>query len=178
MFVAKAKSVLDPVRHKRLLEDLEHMCTIAGTPEKYVRGSMTSVCNAEEIDYVTNFRVYRKLYPGFAIIGEKVNATEKCMAISGAFIRNYIDSRVVTLIPLIDAIEAGDAPDPTVLIIPNLYVCSYGKTLPAWKVASVYDLLLSRWTANKPSVVVVEDLEALQVSYGMVFEQHLKNYKT
>lgn len=172
----KPKTVLDPVRHQRLIQDLDHVCTIANTPRKYVMESMTTFCDSNEVDWVVNFRLYRGMYPGLVLVG-KPNTEERCMAISGALIRNFIDSRVVTLSTLLDAAEAGTAPDPTVMVIPNLYVSSYGKTLPAWKVASVYDLLINRWTANKPTVIAVESLLGLQQAYGLAFSQHLNNYK-
>lgn len=174
--IDKPKSVLDPVRHKRLLDDFDHICSVANTPSKYVRESMVGICDSVEIDWVVNFRLYRSLFPGLLLAG-KPQAEERCMAIAGALVRNFIDARVVTLSTLLDAAEKGNAPDPTVMVIPNLYVSSYGKTLPAWKVASVYDLLLARWTAGKPSVLAVEHLQGLQQAYGLAFAQHLQNYK-
>lgn len=169
------KSVLDPVRHRRLLDDIEHICAVAHVPQKFVAESMTSYCDSTEVDYVVNFRLYRTLHPGLLIHG-KPNAEERSMAICGAFIRNFIDARVVTLSKLLEYAESGNVPDPTVMVIPNLYVASYGKTLPAWKVASVYDILISRWTANKPTIAVVESLPGLQQAYGLAFAQHLQHY--
>lgn len=169
-------SVLDPVRHERLIEDLDHICGQSNVPRKYIQQSMKLVCDATEIDYVVNFRLYRGTYPGLVIEG-KANSEERCMSIAGALLRNFIDARVVTLSTLLDAAEGGTVPDPTVMLIPNLYVSSYGKTLPAWKVNAVYDLLLRRWTSEKPTVVVVESLKGLAAAYGQAFYSHLSNYK-
>lgn len=170
------KCVLDPERHARLIADFDQICAVANVPRKYVRESMTNVCDSAEIDYVVNFKLYRESYPGFIIVG-KSQSEERCMAIAGALVRNFIDARVVTLTSLLDATENHEVPEPTVMVIPNLYMKSYGKTLPAWKVSAVYDVLVSRWTANKPTVMALECLKGLEQSYGLAFAEHLNNYK-
>lgn len=175
---AVVESLLDPVRHARLIQDLDHVCTVANVPKSFVHRSMKSYCDADEIDYVVNFRIYRQSYAGMVIIG-KSNPDTRCMAICGALVRNFIDARVVPLNTLLDSMESSVVPDPTVLIVPNLFVQQVGKALPAWKIQQVYDLLLSRFTSNKPTVVAVESLAGLQQSYGLAFAQHLQsNYRS
>lgn len=165
-------SMLDPVRHARLLQDLEHVCTVANVPRMFVHQSMKAHCDAQEIDWVVNFRMYRETTAGLLIVG-KPNPDTRSMAICGALIRNFIDARIVPLNTLMDSIESSVVPDPTVLIIPNLFVTQVGKALPAWKIQQVYDLLLSRFTKNKPTVVAVEHSENLRTAYGQAFSQHL-----
>ena len=58
-------------------------------------------------------------------------------------------------------------------MIPNLYLCSLGKTLPAWKIQTLFDLLLSRYTAGHLTVFYVEDMQALAQDYGPMFAGHL-----
>jgi hypothetical protein len=172
----KPKVVLDPVRHARLLEDLDHICAVANIPQKYVKESMTSHCTAKEVDWVVNFHMHRNVSPGLLLV-DRPNVTNACCAIGGALLRNFIDARVMTLTSLLDAASSGDVPTPTVMIIPNMFVSSYGKQLPAFKVAHLYDILLSRATSNLPTVVCVEDIDAMTAAYGLAFADHLKNYR-
>jgi len=168
-------SVLDNVKHARLIADMNHVCTVAGIPRVYVNQSMKLYCDAQEIDFVVNFRVYRDAYAGLLLTGME-NSESRCMAIGGALLRNFIDTRLLPLNSLLRAVEDGTVPDPTVLIIPNLFVSSVGKSLPAWKIQAVYDLLLNRFTSNKPTVVAVESMMGLRTAYGTAFASHLSNH--
>lgn len=171
------KSPLDPVRHKRLLEDLEHICSVAHVPQKHVRESMVGYCDSLEIDWVVNFHIYRETYPGLLIEGKKGSATDRCMAIAGALLRNFIDARVLTVSKLLEYHEGPGVPEPTVLIISNLQINNHGKPFTAWQLAVIYDVLVRRWTANLPTVVAVDDMEALTQNYGLSFAQFLDKYK-
>ena len=176
VFETTPATVLDPVRHLRLIADLDHIAGVAGVNTSYIRESMTSHCDSVEIDYVMNFRLYRESVSGLLIIG-KDDIEERCFAICGAFIRNFIDARVVTLTTLLDAAESHATPDPTVLIVPNFYMSAYGKTLPAWKIATIYDILLQRAAENRPTILGMDNFLAMKQSYGGSIVNHLKKYK-
>lgn len=168
----EVKSVLDPQRHARLLADLENICHVANVPRTFVHQSMTGFCDGQEIDWVVNFRMYRETCAGLLVVA-RPNPDTRAMAICGALLRNFIDARVMPLNTVLDHLEAHEMPEPTVLIIPNLFVQQLGKALPAWKLQQVYDLLLQRFTANKPTVVCVENLQAMQSAYGQAMYEHL-----
>lgn len=175
--LAPPPSVLDSIKHARLIQDMDHVCLVANVPKKFVNSSMKGWCNATEIDYVVNFNLYRPLYAGLVLHG-MTHPDTKCMAITGALVRNFIDARVIPLNTLLKDMESSVVPDPTVLVIPNLYVSQVGKGLPAWKIQAVYDLLLQRFAANKPTVVAVESMAGLAGFYGQTFANHLDgNYK-
>lgn len=171
-----ANFVLDPVRHLRLIADLDHIAAVAGINPHYVRTSMVPYCDSTEVDYVVNFRLYRENHSGLLICG-KDDTEERCFAICGALVRNFIDARVMTLTTLLDAAEAHATPDPTVLIVPNFYMCTYGKTLPAWKVATIYDILLSRAAENRPTILGMDNYQTMKQSYGQSITNHLKKYR-
>jgi hypothetical protein len=173
---APPKSVLDPERHKRLLEDLEHICSIAHVPQKHVRESMVGYCDSLEIDWVTNFRLYRETYPGLLIEGHK-DSTDRCMAIAGALLRNFIDARVVSVNKILEYHETNSIPEPTVLVISNLQINNHGKPFTAWQLAVIYDVLVRRWTANLPTVVAIDNMDSLKQTYGLSFGQFLEKYK-
>ena len=174
MNIQAPQSVLDAVRHARLLQDIEHVCVVANVPQKFVHTSMKNYCDATEIDYVVNFRLYRESFAGLILHGLSSPDT-RCMAIAGALVRNFIDARVIPLNSLLLAMESSVVPDPTVLVIPNLFVTQVGRGLPAWKIQAVYDLLLNRFSANKPTVLAVESLSGLAGAYGSTFASHLEN---
>jgi hypothetical protein len=97
------------------------------------------------------------------------------MAMAAALLRNYIDARVITVQTLLEASEHHhEIPDPTVLLIPNLFVRQGGKGIPSWKMSLIYDLLLSRFTAGRVTVAYVEDMNLMAADYGALMAQHLK----
>jgi hypothetical protein len=98
----------------------------------------------------------------------------RCMAITGTLVRHFIDARMMTLNAVIA--NPSMAEDPTVLVIPNLYMMSFGKQLTAWQMQTIYDVLLARLTANKPTVVCVENMEGLRAAYGPLFADHLEQH--
>jgi hypothetical protein len=122
---------------------------------------------------VVNFRLYRGSIAGLVLDG-KSNPDTRCMAICGAFVRNFIDARVFSLTDLVDCVQDKDkdVPEPTVMLIPNLFVPS----LPVWKSSLVYDVLLRRLTLNLPTVVAVESMAKLRNTYGETFFQHLTSH--
>lgn len=171
----ESQSVLDPVRHARLLEDIEKISMTSGVPTKFIKTSMKAWCHDIELDYVSNFRVLKSSHPGL-LLPANTNVEERCMAIGGAFLRNFIDARVMSLLKVLDLVEAAEMPSPTVLLIPNLQINSSGKALPSWKVGQIYDLLVDRWSAGKQTVIGVESTSALSAGYGAAFSNHIKSY--
>ena len=59
----------------------------------------------------------------------------------------------------------------------NLFLVSTGKGVPSWRIQLIYDVLLQRSVQNKPSVVYVEDLAALQKAYGAPFADFLGGFR-
>ncbi len=176
MDITAATSVLDPVRHLRLIADMDHIAGVAGVHPSFIKYSMIPYCDSTEVDYVMNFRLYRDTFSGLLLLG-KDDADDRCNSICGALVRNFIDARVVTLTTVLDCAEAYNTPDPTVLIVPNFYMSSYGKTLPSWKVAVIYDVLLQRAAENKPTILAMDSFAAMKQSYGSSIASHLRKFK-
>lgn len=171
-------SILDPVHHQRLIADLEHVCQTANVLPMYVHQSMKGIAHPDEIEWVKHFRDHQTNGTGMVITGSESPET-RMMSIAGALIRNFVDARVISLTNMLSLREMNALPDCTVMLVPNLFLRSAGKALPAWKVQIVYDILLARMTSNRPTVVYVEDLDALAAEYGRVFKDHLsQNYLT
>lgn len=170
----KPKVVLNPIIHKRIIDDMERVCETANVPAQYVRESMKGIARDDDIEWVRSFNIHRKNGNGGIVIAGNDHIETRCMAITGTLVRNFIDARIMSLNTVVAA--PGEAVEPTVLVIPNLYLTSFGKQLTAWQVQAVYDVLLNRLTSNKPTVVCVEDLNGLAMAYGPVFAEHIKQH--
>lgn len=173
------KSILDVKgAHARLVADLPHVCELANVPPSYVHNSIKGICTKDETDWVVNFHKNRASgVAGLAMVGTD-EAEKHMLAMAGAFLRNYIDARVVTKDRLLAMATSDVITMPTVLLVPNFFIQGYGKGQPSYKVQALYDLLLSRFTASKPTVLYIEDFAAMRKEYGEAIASHIKaHYK-
>jgi hypothetical protein len=84
---------------------------------------------------------------------------------------------VIPLNTLIESTQNGSTPpSPTVLLIPNLFMNAMGKSVPAWRVQTMYDLLLDRSIKSKPTVAYVEDMDGVVKMYGEPFRDFLSRF--
>src|SRR5574337_715786 len=126
------------------------------------------------MEWLKHYPEHAKSGMGLLVTGaQSIAPSTKCFAIAGALLRNFVDARVITRDTLLKALEAERELSPTVLLMPNLFTVTAGKSLPDWRVQLLYDALLARRAAGKPTVAYVEDLHALTEVYGTVFAQHL-----
>ena len=169
------KSVLDKEVHARLIQDMDHVCATANIPPLYVHRRMAEFCPDADIKFVKDYRRLRAEGQGGYMITGKASEP-RCMAMVGAFLRNFIDARLVTINQLIEGAKEGIVSDPTVLVCPNLFVSTFGKALTSWQIQSVFDILLARMTQGKLTVVYVEDLKDLADKYGLMVHDHLATH--
>lgn len=174
-------SVLDKEKHQRLIQDIDHIADTANIPTAAIHRSAVGFVSSSELDWLRHFNAYRTNKAGLVIVGEpESNPEDKCVAITAALVRNFIDARFMAVNSVLTAAEDGNLPEPTVLVIPNLFVCSAGgkNALPAYKIQTVYDVLVRRMALNRPSVLYIENLDQCNLAYGGFFVRHLKqNYK-
>lgn len=175
---ADPKPVIDPVRHERLLADLDGVLARAHIPKAALFESAAGVCTETELYWLTEYRRNAEIPRGFVLVGQpkpdKPAPEKKMMAICGALLRNYVDAQVLSLNSVLEAMDS-DPPDCTVLLIPNLYLKQGGKTLPSWQMQRVYDLLLARLTSSQITCCYVESLEGLAADYGANLSSHLRD---
>jgi hypothetical protein len=172
-------TVLDSQEHARLMSDIDHIAQVAGVQVKYIHQSMKDVCGETEINWVKSYHKNRvRGIPGLVLEGV-ANPDSVCQSITGALLRNFIDARVIPLNQLLALQAANDLPEPSVLLIPNLFVkmAEGAKSgIPAWKMQAVYDVLLGRATRNMPTVVYIQDREEMQKAYGVPFANFLDQF--
>jgi hypothetical protein len=177
-----ADSVLDNDVHKRLIADLPRLADTANVPISMIHHSAKTYVSATTLDWVRQYRQNRQKATSLMIEGMQPIAPETQMfAIAGVLLRNFIDARLLSLNDLIKAANTNsedEFPSPTVILIPNLFVVTSGKSLTSWQIQTVYDILLKRRIADKLTVVYVQSMDALTDAYGELFAQHLlQNYK-
>lgn len=166
-------SVLDPVRHARLLDVQDAVCEQANIPKAFLNESGKKYLTPDEIAWVVGYPTTGSLlYTGY----HKPGADTKMMALTAVLLRNFIDARIMPVSTLLD--QDSEIPDPEVLMIPNLFVKGHGKGLTTWQCQSLYDTLLRRQSRGRRSVVYVENMTAMSVQYGQLFAQHLTAYTT
>lgn len=173
-----AVTILDKDAHARLLLDMEHIREVAHIPEYFIQQSMTNFCDTPEIEWMKGYHAHRQAgKAGLIFLGQK-NSETRMMGMCGAFIRNFLDARVIPLNTLMQLQKEVHPPNPTVLFIPNLFLDSFGKSLSAWQVQVIYDILLGRFTAGKTTVAYIESLEGFRNLYGNVAVDHLNQHYT
>lgn len=169
-------TVLNAKEHARLIADQDHVCLVAGVQKRFLQTSMTEFCSEHEVEWVRNFHQHQEEGILGLMLEGVLKPDTRCQAIAAALVRNYIDARVVPVNTLLDMVSNGSVISPTVLLIPNLFVQATTKTLPAWRVQTLYDLLLNRSTQGKPSVVYVENVIGLAAAYGNPFRDFLDGF--
>lgn len=171
------QGLLDAKEHSRIIADFERVCTIAGIQGHFLYESMTTYCGPIEVDWVKKFWKHKSAgVPGLLLRGVSRPDT-RCQSMAAALVRNFVDARVIPLNTLLEAASNGSIPpSPTVLLIPNLFMSAMGKSVPAWRVQVMYDLLLDRSIKSKPTVAYVEDLDGVVKMYGEPFRDFLSRF--
>jgi hypothetical protein len=168
--------VLVKEHHDRLVADLDSYSKDAGIQPYWVWTPLADTCGPEEIDYVRKFNLLRAEgeVQGLCLVRKtsKADPEKRMAALAGAFVRNFVRARVMSLGTVLDAVVKGDPPDATVLLIPNFFLSKdEGGTLSSWQVTSLYDLLVRRGQAGLHTVIFASGLNALGKDYGMAFNR-------
>ena len=176
---AIAAKVIDPEVHRGLLGDLEFYTNIAGIPSSMVLKPMSDFCGEEEQNYVSRYRslpdadIFGLIYTGQA---NAITAHTKMMAMTGAYLRNFIDARLLSVQDVIRMVK-GHETQPTVLLIPNFFIQEgRGGRQAQWEIPELLGLLLDRHAAEKQTVVYVDSVVDMAKEYGPLFAAHFSEY--
>lgn len=161
-------SVIRPGVHDRLVACMDDIVDRSGVPKMFIMNSAVGICRKTDIDWLINFNEVG--FPGLKLYGD--NALNRCMALSGALIRNFIDVRVRTVDQMLD-----EPVDCTVLVCPNFYTSSTAKGMPAWRAQKLYDQMVVRFQKSQPTVVWVESEIGLK-DYGSPMTSLLDGFYT
>ena len=160
--------------HSRLVDNLYWVTQVAGVPIDYMDSSMAELgCSDEEVQWVRNFRshAHTKNRGGLILAGRNfIPAPEvRLMAMGAAFLRHYIDARVVTIDRLTKILgDEENGYNPTVLIITNFHRVSNtgGAGIPNWQLQQIYGLLVERFSTRRTTIMHVDDEQKLIIDYG------------
>lgn len=181
------KGVLQPGVHEELFNDLDKLAATAGLAggKKFIVQSCKPYLDAQELASAAKLK--QKLADGkFGVIyGPKVpRVPERFMALTGAFMRNYLNARFMTLQQCIEEHRHHGTVDATVLLIPDFHVPSSPAvgghvqkpseikgadkltTKPQFVVEMVSSMLLDRIATGKFTYLYSEDLSRLGQDYG------------
>lgn len=159
--------LLDRSYHGRLVENASAFTREAGISMAYLDTPMAKVCEKDQIDWVKNYRQHlADGSGGFIYIGNGFGAiVDRMSVITAAFLRNYIDARMLTIKEVTDG---DNALEPTVLLVPDFHTlfATTGSPLPAWQIQTLYSIILGRYMARKISVLYTENFKVLKSVYG------------
>lgn len=161
--------------HGRLVENLSEFLMQAGVREDMIDQSMAeSGCAEDEISWVKNFRQSES--GGLMVVG-KYDSTHRFMAMAAAFLRNFIDARVVHILSLGDD-EAIDLPDATVVLIPDLCrkVGGTGMPLPPFRMKQLQSMIMDRYTQQRATVIYVDSLTQFETEHGKSFVEFVEKH--
>lgn len=168
--------LLDRERHGRLVDNLSDICEMAGVPLDMIDRSMLDCGSSElEVEWVRGFnqRSSEDNQGGLLLTGAWTpDPSTRFMAMAAAFIRNFIDARVLHLFSMS---ENDDWPDPTVLIVPD-FCRSAGKgghTMPHWRVRQLQSMIMDRFTKRRATILHVESTKQLEMEHGKAFHDFL-----
>lgn len=169
--------VIDPQVHERLLADADHICQMANIPKSELWKSAKDILGEVDCQWLVDYPNRKKENRSLVYLGKQDPSVERRMtAMTAALLRNFIDARMVPLNTVLDWTEERLPPDPTVLMIPNLHIQLFGKSLPSWQIQRVYDVLLQRIASNKLTVVYVENLAQMRSHYGDAFASLIEDH--
>jgi len=157
--------LLHPDEHSRLVDNLSEVLRVAGVRPDFIDLPLSDFCGKAEVHWVRNYRqkTSAERKGGFMIVGVGVtpDPSTRMQAMASAFIRNYIDARVINWTELIPTdMGAGDCPDPTVLLIPDFYrITGQGSPMSNWQVQLLQGILMTRFAAGRATVLHLDSVE-------------------
>ena len=160
-------TILNKDFHARLLQDIETVATVARVPVSFLHRSMTYYCPKPIVDWVKSYPDYmRDDSGGLCLTGKITDVDTQMRAIAAAFLRNYVDARVINIHALVKPEE--DPENPTVLLIPDFYIKSVTGSIAFtnWQLRELYGLLLDRFINRRATILYVQDFTKLKAEYG------------
>lgn len=168
-------SVLDPVLHARLIEEIDDIARTAGIPRRYIEESAVDLLSGDEIEWVTGIRRHH-LKGQFGLCFQGRDAMQEMMAIAGVLTRNFILAQVVTLNNLLDMLRTGEPVSATVLLVPSFHRAASKGSITPFQVNLLWSLLEDRLLTERQTVVAVQSIAQLKIDYGSHFADLITNH--
>ncbi|QIG76850.1 hypothetical protein EVC30_021 [Rhizobium phage RHph_Y1_11] len=168
------QSILDPVKHERLIKDIHGFAEDARVPITMIQQSCAIYCTDEELDWLKNFKRHSENNRYGLVVMGLGDPTMEMMAMAGALVRNFIRARFITMTTFLDQDADPDLLDITCLFVANFFNHeAKSETIQQWKLPAIYDLLVRRASSGKQTVLHVTDYNKMRVAYGAAISNHL-----
>lgn len=180
-------SVLCSESDEQLIKGLEKYAELAGISgnKEYIWESVkdNQFVTKRDEDIVSTLMPFKSKVKktGAMYIGQPLSGlTKKFMALTGLFVRNYIDARYTTIDTLLDNLEEGYEYNCTVIFIPNFHpkIKANDKKqypLPSWKRGKLLSFLLDCQSKNIDVVAGIYSLKALEDYMGQEISDYVKS---
>jgi hypothetical protein len=171
-----ATKVLFPEVHNRLVLGLKGYAEDAGIQPHWVWTPLADHVGEIECSYLKKFPGLRAegQVNGLVLTRKTVEADpfEHMSALTGAFVRNFIRARLMTLQSVLQQLKDGDHIEATVLLIPNFFHSKEeGGSILQWQATHLYDLLLQRAAKGVHTVLYATSIVEMGAVYGTAFSR-------
>jgi hypothetical protein len=171
-----ATKVLFPEHHARLVQGLPGYAQDAGIQAHWVWTPLADHVGDIECSYLKKFPILRAAgqVNGLVLTRKTVEADpfEHMSALTGAFVRNFIRARLMTLQSVLQQLKDGDHIEATVLLIPNFFHSKEeGGSILQWQATHLYDLLLQRAAKGVHTVLYATSIVEMGAVYGTAFSR-------
>lgn len=169
--------ILDREYHGRLLADLDRLARKAGIPAPYVWSKLADFCTEDEIAWVRKMRSDED--HGLIITSSSASVPVECkmMAMVGAFMRNYINARLMSVQEVVAMAKSSGSLPPSVALVPNFSMPkSEASPVAPWESALLLSWLYSRLVDGQKTVLFVGSMKTLEEVYGEAMLKHLKTH--
>lgn len=160
--------------HLPLVRDLDRVCEVAGIPRHKQHLVWTPLSESVDDGVRTWFDRYNTPQrKGLLLVGDAHRAHEDMMALAGAFIRNYVDARLLPVQGLTQALMSGSAPEPTVALVPDLH-SHRGAPMADFKIALLGGWLTDVYHRDGTAVVHVSNWKQFKSAFGEDAAGHVR----
>ena len=147
--------------HQRLVDDMQHFAATARIPVEYIYKPLADYVGEAELHWV---RAYREPVSGAGAYyaGRGTPQVQiRMMAMAGAFVRNFVDARVLTLKSLLELEEVSGS----VLMVPDFFL-SKDAVPPKWQLSKLLGILFDGLSAGRKFVLYISDSDQMGQCYG------------
>jgi hypothetical protein len=171
----KPSGVIDPAFHAELLARKDEFARAAGIPASFIERPLADYCSKEEVEWVRHSMAAREEgCAGLMLVGS--HSETKLLAIAAAYLRHYINAKVITVTAILQLLDQGEDIYATVLIVPRFCGRTDGKAVPAWQQQRLYDVLFERFAEQRLTILQADALPAVKLQYGDAIYDHLATH--
>lgn len=166
--------IIDPVRCPPLVKNPDKWLKIARVPvDALCTPGKDSIPEALRT-LLESYHIDREAGCRGILLGGSVDLG-LAQAIAAGFMRNLVDARVYNLAEVIYLEQDYSLPEPSVLVIPDLF--DPATSIAKWEIKYIHAALARRNFAAKWTIGMTTDLKAALAAYGQSFEGITKTWR-